>query len=198
MSWTLLGFGFANAFSENPASAVFIDETHEMTFIKDMALQAHHDISKDTLEILALYMPFRATMNHNWKKIREPNDEYINMKDFGSISIQEQEGMVQSIVTKLRGSQRDVAFPLNWREGNTFIKSLQVQKHQNRFRKGCSKLSKLVKNTCKAIHRSTQMKRIVSKESQYPGRKFMSSSHTTEKKRALRKRTKSKSIPYNV
>ena len=84
--------GFANALSENPASAVFIDETHEMTFNKDLALQAHHDISKDALEILALYMLFRATMNRNWKKIREPNDEYINMEDFGSTLIQEQEG----------------------------------------------------------------------------------------------------------
>ena len=99
--------GFANALSVNPASAVFIDETHEMTFNKDMALQSHHDISKDALEILALYMPFRATMNRNWKKIREPNNEYINMKDFGSTLIQEQEGVVQSIVTELRGSRRD-------------------------------------------------------------------------------------------
>ena len=99
--------GFEIPLSENPASAVFIDETHEMTFNKDMALQAHYDISKDALEILALYMPFSATMNRNWKKIREPNDEYINMKDFGSTLIQEQEGTVQSIATKLRGSQRD-------------------------------------------------------------------------------------------
>ena len=66
--------GFANALSENPAYAVFIDETYEMMFNKDMALQAHHDISKDALEILALHMPIRATMNCNWKKIREPND----------------------------------------------------------------------------------------------------------------------------
>ena len=72
-----------------------------------MALQAHHDISRDALEILALCMPFRATMNRNWKKIRELNDECRNMKDFGSTLIQEQEEMVQSIVTKLRGSQRD-------------------------------------------------------------------------------------------
>ena len=99
--------GFANALSENPASAIFIDETHEMTFNKDMALQAHQDISKYALEILLLYMPFRATMNRNWKKIRDPNDECINMKDFGSTLIQEEEGSVQSIVTNLRGSQID-------------------------------------------------------------------------------------------
>ena len=57
--------GFSNALSENSASAVFIDETHETTLNKDMALQAHHDISKGALEISALYMPFRATMNRN-------------------------------------------------------------------------------------------------------------------------------------
>ena len=43
-------------------------------------------------------------------------------------------------------------------------------------------MSKLVKNTCNAIRSSTQIE-----ESQYPGRKLMSSSHVIEKQRALQK-----------
>ena len=124
-----------------------------MTFNREMVLQAH-DISKNALEILALCMPFRATMNSNCTKIREPNDECINIKVFGSILIQEQQGMVQSIVTMLRGSQRRSSFKLAGRQH-------VYQKHQNILRKGCSKISKRVTNICKAMHRSIQTKRVI-------------------------------------
>ena len=90
------------------------------------------------------------------------------MKDFGSTLIQKQGEMVQSIVTKLRGSQRDpsgLPFKLAGKQ-HVYLISTGVEaskKIQERMLKG---ISKLVKNTCKAIHKSTQMRIIVSKERQ--------------------------------
>ena len=94
--------------------------------------------------------------------------------------MKKQERMIQFMITKLRVSQKDpggLPFKLEGRQHVYQIIGIKAGEEYIQKRK---------------------IRRIISKESQYPGRKCMSSSHAIEKKRALRKKIRSKSIPYNV
>ena len=55
---------------------------------------------EDALEILALYMPFRAAMNRNWKKIT------VTKRSIRKY-MKEQEEMIHFMITRLRVSQKD-------------------------------------------------------------------------------------------
>ena len=97
------------------------------------------------------------------------------------MNMKKQEGMIQSIITKPRGLQKDpgcLHFKLARRQHVCQINGIKAGEEYT--------------------DSSTQMRRIVSKESQYPGRKFMSSSQAIEKKRALWKKIKRESIVYNI
>ena len=81
--------------------------------------------------------------------------------------MKEQEGMIQVMITKLRVSLKDpgaLPFKLEGRKHVYQIISIKAGEEYIQKRK---------------------IRGIVSKESQYPGRKSMSSSHAIEKTRAL-------------
>ena len=95
--------GFAVNLSFNPASSVFPDECHEMTINKDMALQVPERLSKENIEAISNYLPYRADMRKSWSVIEAPErKEYINTKHFAQSRLNQRENEIQEMMSKVR------------------------------------------------------------------------------------------------
>ena len=95
---------FAVNLSFNLASSVvFPDECHEMTINKDMALQVPERLSKENIEAISNYLPYRADMRKSWSVIEAPErKEYINTKHFAQSHLKQQDNVIQKMMSKIR------------------------------------------------------------------------------------------------
>ena len=97
--------GFAVNLSFNPASSAFPDECHEMTINKDMALQVPARLSIENIEAISNYLPYRADMRKSWSVIEAPErKEYVNTKHFTQSHLNQQENVIQKVMSKMRCS----------------------------------------------------------------------------------------------
>ena len=92
--------GFAVNLSFNPASSVFSDECHEMTI--NTALQVPERLSKENIEAISNYLPYRADMRKSWSVTEAPKrKEYVNTKHFTQSHLNQQENVIQKMMSNM-------------------------------------------------------------------------------------------------
>ena len=74
-----------------------------MTTNEDMALQVPARLSNENIEAISNYLPYRAYMRKSWSVKEAPErKEYVNTKHFTQSHLNQQENMIQKMMSKMR------------------------------------------------------------------------------------------------
>ena len=70
-----------------------------------MALQVPARLSDENIEAISNYLPYRAEMRKSWSVIEAPErKEYVNTKHFTQSHLNQQENVIQTVMSKMRCS----------------------------------------------------------------------------------------------